>query len=205
MNKLPKAMSKNVTVDMKVTTDDLVNIHIAKIESELLAKQKQYRAELKAAEAAEADKFKLVEAQAKLAAQGIINRIPAELCFNTTIHSCRVTDNCVLVEILLGTNGEEKTGDLGRFQLARYPGHFKSVEVTIDAQVLNNYILSSDKTKEVNSKLASVQHELRNLDKRTRHVRAEISKRKLAAAGDMSALIDLTDSTNPMLSLPKDL
>jgi hypothetical protein len=187
----PEQKLGKIKIDMSVSTDDLVNVHVAQLEAQLLNKQQQYRNELVAARKSAEDAKKACITPALNAALVLVGKIPSEL--NLTFKVPTAKDNAVSIvdgQVLVTIN----IGDRSSFQQP----------VTIDSTLLTDLSTANVKVDELTAKLSRVCSEISMMPARERQVRAELSRRKLEQVEGTEALLQLS-STNPMLSLPADL
>ena len=196
--KFPKILSKAASVDMTVTTDDLVNIQVAKIEADLLVKQKQYQSEIAALKVIATELKDKISSDAVIAVQAIIDKIPAELSVKISVRSKNTVDVCLASGKAWAALKVDPGTDRGY-----NPGAYQEVDINqVDlAAALEN----KSKIDEAISKLQKVGSELGLMENRIRQIRAEISQRKLNLIDGGDLLSDLSSSNNPLLSLPSDL
>lgn len=180
-----------IKIDMSVSTDDLVNVHVAQLEAQLLNKQQQYRNELVAARKDAEDAKKACVTPALNAALVLVGKIPNELNLTFKVPTAKdnavsIVDGQVIVSIVIGERSS--------FQQP----------VTIDASLLTALFSANTKVDELTAKLSRVCSEISMMPARERQVRAELSRRKLEQVEGTDALLNLS-TNNPLLALPADL
>lgn len=193
MNK--PAIVKPVKIDMTVTTDDIINVHIAKLEATLHSKKADYQAQLREKEK-ELDKTKReVTNFAQEHLEKLAKKIPKEFKLKPVFRDWFLVNNA-------------KSGlriDIEYSFKSVYDRELMSVDVSVLSVVVQTLIKLDSEIKEIKEKIVNIGLELGKLPLRERQYRAEISRRKMENIDGIDKLLDLSDIDNPMLSLPANL
>lgn len=192
---MSKVTAKPPKIDMSVTTDDLINIHVSRMESQLLQKQSDYQNLIRDLKKQIADKEKVITGKCEEWLKKQLKKIPASLAITGEFDGFYRAQSGIVIHYTMKT-----MKGLHRLNA--------SAEVVYSGAEIPEFNELKELEKQSNDameKLALVGKELGFIPVRERQVRAEISRRKLEQIDGIENLLDLSDVNNPLLSLPSNL